>query len=527
MSNEPPSHASVVVIGGGLGGLTAAALLACAGIHVCVLEMDARPGGYLAGYRRGKFRFDTAIHWLNQCGPDGIVTAIFDHIGDDYPRAPTLNQVRRFRGEGHDYLLTTNPDELRDTLAADAPDERAAIMEFFEASKTIGEVFHGLAFRMRGGESMGLAERARRGMALGKATWPMANYSRYSTERAFDRMFKSELLRKVFCTDDRLMSCLAPVGWAYDQDFQAPPAGGSQAYPEFLVRTIIECGGTVSYRTKVNEIVVENKVATEVRFAKGLRNPQAGSITCDHVLAACDLPTVYEKMLPAGVIPTKMLEKLRAGDLYDSSVTVSLGLNVPTEDLGLGEEMTSLTRDGISTGAHNAGDPELAAITILAPSVRDPTLAPAGKGTLTFYATANIEYGDRWKTGPEFERGPEYKAFKKEYADVLLGRVEETLIPGLREHIEVMDIATPVTHQRYTGNRGGTLMATRPTGANMRAKLAHYETPVKNLLIAGHWAEYGGGVPLTVRAGANSALLVLKKENAAEFERLRRVLDGE
>ena len=109
--------------------------------------------------------------------------------------------------------------------------------------------------------------------------------------------------------------------------------------------------------------------------------------------------------------------------------------------------------------------------------------------------------------------------------DVLLDRVEETVIPGLREHIEVKDIATPVTHQRYTGNRGGTLMAARPTGANMRAKVAQYRTPVKNLTLAGHWAEYGGGVPLAVRAGANSALLVLREEDAGEFERLRRIVD--
>ena len=68
---------------------------------------------------------------------------------------------------------------------------------------------------------------------------------------------------------------------------------------------------------------------------------------------------------------------------------------MPTEDLGLGEEMISLTRDGLPATAHNAGDPETAAITILAPSVRDPTLAPSGKGTLTLYSTANIAYGNR------------------------------------------------------------------------------------------------------------------------------------
>lgn len=67
----------VIVIGAGISGLTAAGLLSRAGLSVCVLEMDARPGGYLAGFRRKDFRFDSAIHWLNQLGPDGLVTRVF------------------------------------------------------------------------------------------------------------------------------------------------------------------------------------------------------------------------------------------------------------------------------------------------------------------------------------------------------------------------------------------------------------------------------------------------------------------
>jgi phytoene dehydrogenase-like protein len=51
----------VVVIGGGLSGLTSAALLSRAGLSVGVFEMDTRPGGYLAGFRRKDFRFDSAI----------------------------------------------------------------------------------------------------------------------------------------------------------------------------------------------------------------------------------------------------------------------------------------------------------------------------------------------------------------------------------------------------------------------------------------------------------------------------------
>ena len=72
---ELKPHYDVTVIGAGVGGLTAAALLSKAGLSVCVLEMADHSGGYLAGFRRKHFLFDTAIHWLNQCSPGGMASA--------------------------------------------------------------------------------------------------------------------------------------------------------------------------------------------------------------------------------------------------------------------------------------------------------------------------------------------------------------------------------------------------------------------------------------------------------------------
>jgi prolycopene isomerase len=115
------THYDVVIIGAGIGGLTAAALLSKAGLSVCVLEKEPHVGGYLAGFRRKDFIFDTAIHWLNQYGPEGMVTKLFDVLGNDHPKAITLERTRRYKGSGYDYLLTNNPDELKDQLSAEFP----------------------------------------------------------------------------------------------------------------------------------------------------------------------------------------------------------------------------------------------------------------------------------------------------------------------------------------------------------------------------------------------------------------------
>ena len=203
------------------------------------------------------------------------------------------------------------------------------------------------------------------------------------------------------------------------------------------------------------------------------------------------------------------------------------GLSAPPEELGFDEELVCLTRDGIPRDDHASHDPRKVALSVLAPSLRDKTLAPPGKGTLTIYAPARLDDADRWRTGPDLERGEAYREYKRAYADVLIERVEAALAPDLRRHIELCEVATPVTHLRYTGNRAGTIMAANATGKNIRASVAHYRTPIENLILGGHWAEYGGGVPVAVRAGVNSALLILRKERPSAFEALKGLMDGE
>src|SRR5690606_16802521 len=113
MKSTPKDKYDVAIIGAGVGGLTAGALLSKAGFSVCILEKEPHAGGYLAGFRRKHFRFDTAIHWLNQCGPQGMAGKIFSILGNDYPKAIPQKRIRRYKGRNHDYLLTNKPDELK------------------------------------------------------------------------------------------------------------------------------------------------------------------------------------------------------------------------------------------------------------------------------------------------------------------------------------------------------------------------------------------------------------------------------
>ena len=157
-------------------------------------------------------------------------------------------------------------------------------------------------------------------------------------------------------------------------------------------------------------------------------------------------------------------------------------------------------------------------------------MAPEGNGTLTIYMPACISYMNEWNTSKDekgnYVRGESYRELKSELAEKIIKRVEERVAPGLRSHVLFYDVATPVTHWRYTGNRNGTMMGAKPGRENMQNNIAHYLTPVKNLILGGHWAELGGGVPIAAKAGANACLLVLKKERHAAFDVLATYMDG-
>lgn len=507
-----------------------AALFSRFGYKVCVLEMDARPGGYIAGFRRLDYRFDSAIHWLNQCGKDGLVTHAFKAIGTDFPKAKTQRAIRRYFIDDLNYLVTTDVERFRDELIADFPHEEKGIRRFFRDARRIGKSFENFRFINRNMSTMNLWDKFRRSMQLLRFAIPFIPHVRYHgdlVEKGLRRYFSDERLLKLFGSEPDLLSCLIPIAWAQIEDYQTPPEGGSQTFAEWLLHVTESYGGEVRLQAKVEEIVVKGKRAEEVNYT---RKGKTCSVKGRYIIASCDVETLYERMLPQGIVPRNRLERLRNAELYASALTLSIALDCTAESLGFSEEIFFLADSSVPRKEQGGGDPHKSSIHMLASSTRDTSLAPDGKGTLTVFIPAFIEQFDYWATDRDekgnFVRGERYKQLKEEIAAILLDRIEKKLQVDIRKHIVYLDIATPVTHFRYTGNRGGTMMGARPGKANMKAGVAHYKTPLENLFLSGHWAELGGGIPVAVRAALNSSLLVFKQDNKPAFRLLARYLDG-
>lgn len=528
---NPKQHYDVVIIGGGVSGLTSAALFSKVGISCCVLEMDNRPGGYLAGFRRHDFRFDSAIHWLNNCGPNGLVTKIFKIIGDDYPKCRDQKNIRRFISDNYNYLVTNNPDELKEQWIKEFPHEKKGIIRFFKDAKKIGKSFERYANLSRTMNTMKWYEFPFHGLKMLRFALPFIPHIKYTGEeklkQGLNRYFKDEKLHSVFCSEPDVLSCLIPISWAYINDFQIPPDGGSQSFPEWLMYATEKMGGDIWFKSKVKEIVVENNLAKGVKFE---HREKEYSISSKYVVAACDAETLFEKMLPKKSIPITIKNRLKEAPLYASAITVALGIDCPSEELGLGEEIIFLADTSVPRNDLGQGDPHLSGIHILASTVRDKSLSLPEHGTITLFIPAWMDNNNYWgceiDENGNFIRGDKYKALKEQYAEILIKRVENKLIPNLRKHILYCDVATPITHHRYTGNKNGTMMAQKPGKENYQNKVASYITPVKNLYLSGHWADLGGGIPIAIKSSINTTLLVLQKEDKKKFKLLAKYMDG-
>jgi len=525
------SKYDVVIIGAGISGLTSAALFRRAGLSCCVLEAHDIPGGYIQGFNRRSFQFDSAIHWLNSCGSEGFVSRIFKIIGSDYPKSKEQKKIRRFVSDDFDYLITNNPNVLKKQWIEEFPEEKKGILKFFADAKGIASAFNDHQNISRTIDSKSWYKTAIHGLRMLKFILPFAPHVKYTgnegVKNGLNKYFTDSKLKDVFCSETDLLSCLIPIAFAYSNDFQSPPEGGSQRFPEWLTYVTHQLGGDVFLNSKVSDILTKNNTAVGVRFRN---NGSSQEIKSKYVIGTNDIEALYEKMLPPSAISDQLKAKQKVAELYASAFTVSLELDCPAEKLGLGEETIYLANPKFGREELAGGDPNKSGIHVMASSVRDKSLALPEHGILTLFIPAWIDNHKHWEceidADGNYIRGEKYKKTKQQIADVLIDRVQEKIIPNLRDHITHSDIATPITYFRYTGNRNGSMMGQKPGKDNMQAKVASYKTPLKNLFRSGHWSDLGGGIPISVKASLNTTLMVLKKENRAVFKLLANYMDG-
>jgi len=478
----------VIIIGAGLGGLTAGNLLARKGHQTTILESHTAPGGYVAGFRRQGFYFESGTLSFESLT---TVQKAMKQLGV-LDKIEIIPQHTRLVSDRFDIATSGTFAGFKQTILAAYPEHQQNLRRYFsEVDKLIRTI-----------EPFMLPDPPwtsyLRGAAVGAEV--LLKYSRTNlgdfTAKYFER--DSELFRlfKNFGYPDMSALILGGAIISIFSDYWTIK-GGMQSWADALAQSFTGLGGELKLGTPVEKIITEKGRAVGVIS-------QGASHRADYVISACDYKNTFLKLLDdQSLIPVRQLEKIKSTQVSEGIFTVYLGLSIDNRKLAEYMKIPHVSLFDEQPGAdvRNPNDPDFfkkSSVSLYSPSLINPELAPAGKSCLMLQMVCPHRWMDNWGGGDR----EKYKNLKDQVSQTLISKARK-LIPDLEKMIEFKGAATPLTYQRYTGNTDGATSSWswNPNNKFHKSILGTFvETPVKNLLIGSCWAMQIGGIPGAISA---------------------------
>jgi phytoene dehydrogenase-like protein len=465
----------VVIIGGGIAGLCAAVYALKCGYDVEVLEMHDMAGGLAMSWRRGNYTFETCLHWLIGSRPGGEFYAEWKEIFDiDKLTFVDPEVFVRIETEGGEHqTIYTDADRLETELLAHAPQDAVPIRALTHAIRSLRK------FRIVE-PSRGMASNWM-SMLHDVPIFPLLSRLMRMSGKDYGGRFTDPLLRAFFSTGDlgKLSAIAMVLSLAWMGAGNAGYCiGGSQAMIRLIEEKIADLGGKIRYRARVQRVVVENDTAIGAQLANG------DMIPADWVISAADGHTTVFDLLGGKYIDPATQKIYQQGEPFASYLQVSLGV---ARDLrGEPPMVTRVLQSPLAV------DPDTKLEHLGFRFFHfDPTFAPPGKTAVTsILPTRNFTYWtDLRRTNPVA-----YYAEKNRIAEAVIS-VLDRRIPGIRQAVEVVDVSTPATVIRYTGNwRGSQEGWLFKPGEGMRM-LPNSLPGLKQFMMVGQWIMPGGGLP--------------------------------
>lgn len=527
-----------VVVGSGIGGITAAAYLAAGGRRTLVLEAYDVIGGSTHVFRRaGKWEFDVGTHYLGDCGPDGVMPTILRGVGVD--KSVTFT---RLDDDGFDVIVLPDReikvplgwDNFRASLAEAFPGEEKAINHVTGVLEKLGRSLDHVT------TPRNLATQAKYFAVAGlTATWAMRPLSHLLESVPMSSGLKAALgvhygtyssppTRTPITVHALMMHMFLTTGAWF-------PNGGGQVFSARLGEVVLANGGEIRTRTAVARILVEDGQVQGVELADGTR------VLAPIVVSNADIKATYTKLIDAKHLKKRTLRRISKYRMSQPFFNTYLGLDVDLREtrpvsnyfsLPTDEDVVSLYRD-LSQNRFNRPLDErldeamkrLPAFIHLA-SVKDPDntrLSPAGCSTVQVMTMIPAEpefWGlTEWPAEGDTSYGedPDYLRIKERVTDIMIQRLVDA-IPEAEGHVVWREAATPFTQYRYTGSSDGT-----PYGLEMSINQfgpfrPGVGTEIDGLFLCGASYSWGSTIAGAMLSGLHAAGEILGRDLYADAE---------
>ena len=490
----------VIVIGAGLAGLTAGALLAQQGEKVLVVEKEAQPGGFIREFRYGPYCFNPAIHSIMGCNPSGpvgqgVIDGLLRQL-DVRDQCQFVAVDPFFRAQFPDFVLDM-PLGREPFLAAyqrHFPDEAAGFRDLADLCATIFEEFMRFptAFRWQDWLLMPLRSPKMFRYANATLTDVLNKYLPNSRLQAVYGLLYPYLAlppsRVSFNLYAIMMAAYIEEGAYYCQ-------GGFQNMAAALATGVSKHGGELLLQTPVRGIEAEQGRVTGVFLANGQ------AIAAPLVISNIDVSVMCQKMLPADQIPANYSRKLAKLEPSVSVRSLLLATDLDVHALNI-PKVTLVSPWDLEEAFAAARRGEVKAVAIHVPTVLDATLSPPGEHLIIIQALVPSQAG---RLSP---------AANARFAESLLDLAEQVL-PGLRDHITFVAGNSEQGQETYPTVRLGPMYGWANSPQQVGPRRLALQTPIAGLYLTGHWTQPGSGVWTVVLSGINAARYALGSDKSA------------
>lgn len=504
----------VIIIGAGNAGISAGINLAKEGKKTLIIEQHNLPGGCASSFIRGRFEFETSLHELCDVGSEdnpGDIRELFNSYGINNIEwikvRDSFRLISKYNDEEEiDLVIPSGIKKFINTIEEYVPDSKKSLEELFEL---VEEIIQGLSYLS---SNFGNID-----VDVLKEKYPnLLTTGSYSVSRVFDALgmpYKTQDILSTYWpylgvdTDNLSFVHYAVMLYKYISKGAYIPKHTSHEISLKLIERYKELGGEILFNCRALSIIFEGENASGVATT-------LGDIESKYVLANLNSDIVYGSMVPPYLVNERLKklyvarEKKYSGILFN----VYLGLNKDYRELNITDYNTFImdTTDSVEQkGLIEEGIDKNNFAIFLCNNVVNQDASPAGTCICSITTMVSPK---------EFEdlKGQEYIDFKQKVAEKLIKLVEQKLNINIKDYIEEIEIATPLTFARYLNTPNGSVYGHEVSewdGILARMQSIKEDNPLKGLKVIGADGPRGDGYSSTYICGKTISDLVIKELN--------------